>query len=152
MGEHEPQTADSETSATTGWKVGDKALTKLHDGGWLYATPEVAAHLGITEGVDGWTAAEVVDDPLPGSDWIYVEEGAEYTPEQAARKFLSLDWDAQVQRMERFLDDSGAAAACHMLNHEGAHIFATRHTCHDRYQEGWQDALKELERTLGLSS
>lgn len=80
----------------------------------------------------------------PGSDWIYVEEGAELNAEQAARKFLSMPWDDQVHRMGRFLDNSGTAAACHMLNHEGAHIFATQHTCHDRYQEGFEAGKQAL--------
>lgn len=96
MREHEPQTADSETSAP------------------------------------------------PGSDWEDVPEGAEYTPEQAARKFLALPWEQQVKRMERLLDDAGTAIACRMLNHEGAHIFATHHTCHDRYQEGFEAGKQAL--------
>ena len=87
-----------------------------------------------------------------GSDWQDVPEGTEYTPEQAARKFLSLSWEEQVARMERFLEDSGTAVACRILNHEGAHIFATQHACHDRYQEGWeqgwQDAFAELEKRM----
>ena len=88
----------------------------------------------------------MADDATPGADWIYVDEGTELTAEQAARKFLDLDWDHQVERMQIFLDDSGAAASCQMLNHEGAMIFATRHTCQDRYQQGWQDGLAELQR------
>lgn len=80
----------------------------------------------------------------PGSDWLDVPEGTEYTPEQAARKFLSMPWQLQVVQMERFLANTREALACRMLNHEGAHIFATQHTCHDRYREGWEDALKEL--------
>lgn len=68
-----------------------------------------------------------------------VDEGAEYTPEQAARRFLDLTWEEQVARIERLLDASGTAAACHMLNQEGAHIFATKHICQpDRYQEGFE--------------
>lgn len=87
---------------------------------------------------------------LPGSDWIYVEEGAEMTPEQAARKFLSLDWDAQVHRMGRFLEDSGAAAACQMMGHEGAVLFATRHSCPpDRYEEGFQAGKHALADHMG---
>jgi hypothetical protein len=65
----------------------------------------------------------------PGADWIYVEEGAEYTPEQATRRFLSLPWGHQVKIMTALREDQGAAAACRILNHEGAMIFATRHTC-----------------------
>jgi hypothetical protein len=83
---------------------------------------------------------------LPGSDWPDVEEGTDYTPEQAARRFLSLSWEEQVARMERFLEDSGTALACHMLNHEGAHIFATQHTCHDRYEEGRLAGLLATDR------
>lgn len=92
-------------------------------------------------------------EPLPGSDWEYVEEGTEYTPEQAARRFLSLSWDEQVARMERFQESAGMAAACVMLGHEGAHIFATQHTCQpDRFQEGWEqgwkDAFDEMEKRV----
>lgn len=135
------------------WKVGDRALTKPMTGGHIYLGAEEAERLGIKAGTDGWKQAEVVADPLPGSDWIYVEEGAELTPEQAARKFLSLDWDAQVARMERFLDDAGAAAACHMLNHDGAMIFSRNHSCPpDRYQEGWEqgwkDAFDEMQKRV----
>ena len=89
-------------------------------------------------------------DPLPGSDWTDVEEGTEFTPKQAARKFLSLSWDEQVARMEVFREAAGVADACRILNHEGAHIFATQHSCQpDRYQEGWEqgwkDACAEME-------
>ena len=89
----------------------------------------------------------------PGSDWEDVPEGVGYTAEQAARKFLDLPWEEQVARMDRFLDDSAAAAACQMLNHEGAHIFATQHSCQtDRFQEGWEqgwkDACDELEKRM----
>jgi len=90
----------------------------------------------------------MADDAKPGADWIYVEEGTELTAEQAARKFLDLDWDHQVERMQLFLDDAGAAAACQMLNHEGAMIFATQHSCQDHYQQGWQDGLAELQRKV----
>lgn len=76
---------------------------------------------------------------LPGSDWQDVPEGAEYTPEQAARRFLSMSWDQQVASMVHFREAAGVADACRMLGHEGAHIFATQHTCHDRYREGFED-------------
>lgn len=74
----------------------------------------------------------------PGSDWRDREEGAQYTPEQLARKFLDSTWEQQVTLMERAQDNADTAFACHLLNHEGAHIFATQHTCHDRYQEGFE--------------
>lgn len=74
----------------------------------------------------------------PGSDWRDVEECTEYTPEQLARKFLDSDWDKQVAIMTKAMENIATAAACKMLDHEGAHIFATQHTCHDRCQEGYE--------------
>ena len=71
-----------------------------------------------------------MSEQQPGDDWIFVNEGEELTPEQAARKFLSLSWPEQVERMTWMLEDVGAASACRMLNHEGAMIFATQHSCH----------------------
>lgn len=94
-------------------------------------------------------SASAALEEVPGSDWIYVEEGSELTAEQAARKFLSLIWEQQVETMERFLDDSGTATACQMLDHDGAMIFSRNHSCPpDRYQEGWQDAVKDLQRRV----
>jgi len=88
-----------------------------------------------------------------GGDWKDVPEGTEYTPEQAARKFLSLTFEEQVERMERFHESAQMAYACVTLNHEGAHIFATQHTCRpDRFQEGWEqgwaDAFAEMEKRM----
>lgn len=80
----------------------------------------------------------------PGSDWRDREEGTEYTAEQLARKFLDSGWNQQVAIMDRALENAGMAAACQMLNHEGAHVFATRHTCHDRYQEGFEAGKQAL--------
>jgi hypothetical protein len=85
-----------------------------------------------------------VTSATPGSDWQDVEEGAEYTPEQLARKFLDSDWDKQVAIMNKAVETAGMAAACQMLNHEGAHVFATQHTCHDRYQEGFEAGKQAL--------
>jgi hypothetical protein len=65
-----------------------------------------------------------------------------------ARRFLDMPWADQVDYMVRVLTETAAGIACTVMNHEGAVLFASRHTCHDRYAEGWQDALKELDRQL----
>ncbi|MFS0832011.1 hypothetical protein ABC337_15275 [Arthrobacter sp. 1P04PC] len=92
--------------------------------------------------------ADSATSAAPGSDWRDVEEGTEYTAEQLARRFLDSNWDDQVAMAEKALDNAGTATACHILNHEGAHIFATGHSCQDRYNEGWTDALNELSRQV----
>lgn len=89
-------------------------------------------------------AADSVASATPGLDWRDREEGTEYTAEQMARKFLDSDWEQQVAIMDRALENAGMAAACQLLNHEGAHVFATQHTCHDRYQEGFEDGKRAL--------
>jgi hypothetical protein len=62
--ETEPHRADSSTSATPGseWKAGDSALTKPMSGGHIYMGAQTAEQLGIKEGVEGWTRAEVIED------------------------------------------------------------------------------------------
>lgn len=96
----------------------------------------------------------------PGSDWADVPECTRYTPEQAARKFLTLEWDEQVARMESLLAAADEALTCRILDHDSALTFARTHTCRtledhqcppDRYQQGWQDGLTELERQIGAS-
>lgn len=67
---------------------------------------------------------------LPGADWIFVGELEELTTEQATRRFLDQEWPEQLRMMEVMREDLGAAAHCRMQNHEGAVIFATRHSCH----------------------
>lgn len=90
-------------------------------------------------------------EQLPGADWIYVDEGAELTPEQAARRFLDMPWTDQVAYMDRVQVEIAAGIACAMLNHEGAYIFATTHTCRPTVEsecEARDEALAELEREL----
>jgi len=84
----------------------------------------------------------------PGDDWIFVDEGEELNPEQAARKFLSLSWPEQVERMTWLLEGFDEATACRMLNHEGAMIFATQHTCRPAEPETIQGEVVEFPQGL----
>jgi len=92
---------------------------------------------------------------LPGDDWKDVPEGVEHTPEhtpeQMARRFLSLSWEEQVFRMGRFKQDSSRVVQCYMSGHEGAMEFSRLHVCpstEDAYKRGWADALNRLEQQV----
>ena len=67
MTEHEPQQADSVTSATPGselprWSPGDTGLFKKTPQGYIMAGTEAATKLGLEAWVDGWTPFTVAPD------------------------------------------------------------------------------------------